>query len=1477
MATAEPDYLPLSAVSFENRAKLQAALRAQRATHARHVNEFAFGLSPAHPLRAACIFLVSSRVLGTAVFYALLLNLVVLFATLDPFASPLLVATVGRVEVEYFLSALFTAELAVKLCALGLFGRRGFFYKHRPQRPLELLLVIFSWASLGAREQRGLVVARAVRTIRLLDFFDFLPDMSIIIATVSASVPMLLNVLLIIFVECLAFALLATDLWQGALGGTCGMPRGAGAPPLLSTSGERQLMAPTFCVSSCGPSGRLHCDLMACPAFALAPPALNLSAPLPFSPANVSCFMGTNADWGSTNFDNVAAAVANAFVMLSTEGWSAVMYRVMAVSSQPALVAAIFVAHLVLGAYFFLELALAVVVSAYAETVGRETLRISRLFMLLQLAAGKNEGSAPAAALLASAAAGEGAEGGGGGGGGDGAAAAPPALQGSAPGVSPSLPPTADGHTEALVIARSMALWTEGRELSDRVYGPMPIRSSGGGAAAAAASAPAPAAAAAAAEGETAAAAAALNSLRLRADAKDVVALALLADGFFDTSAGKDSHFQRRRRLSSVLDVPAAAAIVARVVSEEEAPLRAAAKSAAAGNARRALERLELLERVQRTRALTPGEAAEKRATEATLPALKRELEAAGAGESAAPTGWRARALDAYRARVPNFCCACARGAAASLVRQRAFRILVSLLCVINVGIFALSVADNSSEADDALWAAHMGILIAFLAEWAIRMVDKGPRALLSTPFNCLDLAVVVASFLDAVASQDLSLISVLRLSRVLYESHLEMWGWTSMRLLVGSLGHAARISITSLTVLLVSLLTFAFAGMALFNYEKNAAWAALAPLPPRMTYRSFGLAIVTTFQMMDNENWDATIKAHVAAFGGTAVVFFTLVEVVGTLLFLNLLIAMLVGAMERFKEETSLKDVREAEQRAAARGAGALAAADAQEPPPLGSSSSSGPVARSRAAAPTPTPPRSKRLDGAPPPLMPAAGLSMSVHLGAGGGSAALDAMTLNIPAGAKAKVPAHLAAEGDLRWWDEGEARGVVSSDGVMRVVPAGHPADPAHPDFSQGSLVGAIVRNASIARRWASARVAPLLRAPTRAWRAVTRRGVTLPQPAGDADASPPPAASGGRPRRGSGGALAPPPPAALPLEPLSPATPRKPAGGSSAGGGSARALDGAASEGGPAVPCAAAFAAAVLGHRGFVLLSNCVLVVSCANLALDSPLLYPCSGATCEMVHYIGVADLFFAAFFSLELALSLAALWPTRGAWRSAWLALDALVVAVTIAGVLLVRGQGSGSAVRALRSARALRVLLLIQRVPALRLVVQSMVSALPRAKESMVVLMVFTVAFAVCGMFILRRKMNVCNDPAVYALAAANPEAACVGTFNVTGRQCEFLPTAAAARECRGNPWGAPFPRRWAPIPESFDTFANALLTVFELCVSPALPPPRPAPSRQAAPPAPEHPHTAPPPSSPLQRLRRKLAHVLHADGGRADGQGLC
>ncbi len=37
-----------------------------------------------------------------------------------------------------------------------------------------------------------------------------------------------------------------------------------------------------------------------------------------------------NPDWGFTNFDNCIAAMFNIFMIMSTEAWAAVMYKMMA-------------------------------------------------------------------------------------------------------------------------------------------------------------------------------------------------------------------------------------------------------------------------------------------------------------------------------------------------------------------------------------------------------------------------------------------------------------------------------------------------------------------------------------------------------------------------------------------------------------------------------------------------------------------------------------------------------------------------------------------------------------------------------------------------------------------------------------------------------------------------------------------------------------------------------------------------------------------------------------------------------------------------------------------------------------------------------------------------------------------------------------------------------------------------------------------
>jgi hypothetical protein len=78
---------------------------------------------------------------------------------------------------------------------------------------------------------------------------------------------------------------------------------------------------------------------------------------------------------------------------------------------------------------------------------------------------------------------------------------------------------------------------------------------------------------------------------------------------------------------------------------------------------------------------------------------------------------------------------------------------------------------------------------------------------------------------------------------------------------------------------------------------------------------------------------------------------------------------------------------------------------------------------------------------------------------------------------------------------------------------------------------------------------------------------------------------------------------------------------------------------------------------------------------------------------------------------------------------------------------------------------------------------------------------------------------MARCTDSSI------TTQAACVGTFTLTGELCGFLPTDAQEAACRASPSGAQFPRDWttfytqtAYAGESFDNMGRSLLVVFEL-----------------------------------------------------------
>ena len=149
------------------------------------------------------------------------------------------------------------------------------------------------------------------------------------------------------------------------------------------------------------------------------------------------------------------------------------------------------------------------------------------------------------------------------------------------------------------------------------------------------------------------------------------------------------------------------------------------------------------------------------------------------------------------------------------------------------------------------------------------------------------------------------------------------------------------------------------------------------------------------------------------------------------------------------------------------------------------------------------------------------------------------------------------------------------------------------------------------------------------------------------------------------------------------------------------------------------------AAIVSSRlvdGFILF---VILVSSLNLALQEPRIDSCKTLPLSdpenciyLANYLSVTDIVITAIFAAEAALQVFArgiAFTPFSYMHGPWRLLDGLVVSVSIAAV--VGGSASLQSLRALRALRAMRALRGLSRFPHLKLVVDAMIVAIPKAR----------------------------------------------------------------------------------------------------------------------------------------------------------------
>ena len=213
---------------------------------------------------------------------------------------------------------------------------------------------------------------------------------------------------------------------------------------------------------------------------------------------------------------------------------------------------------------------------------------------------------------------------------------------------------------------------------------------------------------------------------------------------------------------------------------------------------------------------------------------------------------------------------------------------------------------------------------------------------------------------------------------------------------------------------------------------------------------------------------------------------------------------------------------------------------------------------------------------------------------------------------------------------------------------------------------------------------------------------------------------------------------------------------------------------------------------------------LITFSCVLLALDS------QTASQGTRDFIEVADVVLTIVFSLELLLKVLAfgLYKHPGAYlRDGWNILDGTIVFFSILAIIM--AEQEVKVIKVIRFARALRPLRVVKRLAGLRLVVNSVVKALPHCFHVAMLSVALFLLFGILGVNFFGGRFYSCTDPSRVCLprlagASCTADLACTGTWvDDTG--------ATVARE-----WVNP---SYAGVSEySFDSSLAALLTLFEV-----------------------------------------------------------
>ncbi|XP_071438805.1 muscle calcium channel subunit alpha-1 isoform X3 [Hetaerina americana] len=259
------------------------------------------------------------------------------------------------------------------------------------------------------------------------------------------------------------------------------------------------------------------------------------------------------------------------------------------------------------------------------------------------------------------------------------------------------------------------------------------------------------------------------------------------------------------------------------------------------------------------------------------------------------------------------------RRACRKAVKSQAFYWLIIILVFLNTGVLATEHYKQPVWLDHFQEVTNLFFVALFSMEMLLKMYSLGFQGYFVSLFNRFDCFVVIGSIGELILTHTDVMpplgVSVLRCVRLLRVFKVTKY-WRSLSNLVASLLNSIQSIASLLLLLFLFIVIFALLGMQVFggkfNFDNTSD-------KPRSNFDSFWQSLLTVFQILTGEDWNAVMYDGIQAYGGVssigvlACVYFIILFICGNYILLNVFLAIAVDNLADAESLTAIE--KEAEE----------------------------------------------------------------------------------------------------------------------------------------------------------------------------------------------------------------------------------------------------------------------------------------------------------------------------------------------------------------------------------------------------------------------------------------------------------------------------------------------------------------------------------------------------------------------------------